>query len=342
MAMTSDNCRYMSQRLTRIVVLLLTMVGSMMQAQAAVPRWLHSLKVWVDSSDVSNCDTSYVTLPHEGFTVYCNNYLSGLRLHATMADLASNGMENPVSGFLGSRPTLMASINLSYRGWGLSYSRDLQHSRDTEMAYTFYGQRYGAEFRIHNTYSLTGDMKDEDQNTVYSLDNQSGRMRVLLANVYYVFDHNRFSHPAVTSHTTLQRRSAGSWLAMLNYFHSSYRLYEDDMPGHLKRMSMSQINVGGGYAYNYVFGQQHWVLHGSLTPMLAMWQRNRLYYEQGSKPLSNELSLSTVAHIHMVGNYGRFLTGMQSILNLDVFSGSEDYRSQSLNWTVRAFVGLRF
>lgn len=36
-------------------------------------------------------------------------------------------------------------------------------------------------------------------------------------NLYYIFNHRKFSYPAAYAQSTVQRRSAGSWLAGIGY-----------------------------------------------------------------------------------------------------------------------------
>lgn len=309
-------------------------------AQAGVPQWVRSVVQWVDSSNVSGCDTSYVRQPQMGFTVYLNSYFSGNR---TIVNLEPKGTTiglPEIAGTLSTRPATLMSVGLDYRGWGISYSHDFKRYGDTDFTYTFNGRRYGLEYRYHNSYTLHGDLDLEDR--ILPIEERQGRMRTTIVNAFYVFDSKRFSHPAATIHTTIQRRSAGSWLASLNYWHGSYRSYSNEVPSEFGHISLSHFNLGAGYAYNYVFAHEHCLLHSSLTPMVTVWHRNRFYYDYNDMALSQYLAFDLMAHLHFVYNHGRYLTGIQSIVNYSASPRVGEFSINTFDWINRIFVGVRF
>lgn len=321
--------------LTIILTSLITM------AQAGIPKWIQSVVQWVDSSDVAGCDTSYVMLPREGFTAYLNTYFSGNRTIVNMMpdDALTLGLPE-IAGTLRTRPATMVSAGLYYRGWGLSYSHDFKRYGDTDFTYSFYGKRYGLEYRYHSSYTLHGDLELEDR--IIPIEERLGRMRTTIINGYYVFDNNRFSHPAATTHTTIQKRSAGSWLASFNYWHGSYRSYSNLILQEFGHISLSHFNLGAGYAYNYVFAHEHCLLQSSLTPMFTIWHRNRFYYDLSDMALSQYLAFDLVAHLHFVYNHGRYLTGFQSIINYSMSPRIGEFSINTFDWMSRVFLGVRF
>ena len=137
----------------------------------------------------------------------------------------------------------------------------------------------------------------------------------VLCNFYWVFNNKKFSLPAALSQTVIQRRSAGSWIAELNYYRSSIKpqlrnaggIYPSIMVD-ANKITSSQISLGGGYAYNYVFGNEHCLLHTSFMPMISVWHRNRIYSSMDTSPLSQN---STIAlPLHRLEPYSRLVGEM--------------------------------
>lgn len=322
-------------------LLLLLFLSSCMFVRATSPRWVRSVKQWVDSADVAGADSAFVSLPREGFTVYSNAVFSGSNTFVSILSSSPGSEKVENHGNLMTNPSKMISVGLYYRGWGLSYSHDFSSYGDTDLSYSLYGTRYGLEFRYHNSYSLHGSFEG-DGNYQLSIDKNSGRLRTTVVNAYYVFQRNQFSLPAATSHTTIQRRSAGSWLASFNYWYGGYHSYQDGELQSEDRISLSHINLGAGYAYNFVFAQERCMLHGALTPMINLWHRNRIYDTQGKSALSQDLDIDLAAHLHFVYNKGRFLTGIQNLFNYSASPDIGEFSITNIDWYSRLFVGIRF
>lgn len=303
-------------------------------------RWL---KDWADSSDIKGCDTTYVRMPDEGFVAYLMSSPSwastSLKAHDTAGDAEMT---------LSSRVINMWALRLAYRGWGLSYSRAFKNRDDSEFAFTSYGRRYGFEFRVHSSHDLNGRFSDYSQQPAISGEFEGiSSLKSCLLNFYWVFNSKRFSLPAAMSHTTIQRRSAGSWLACTNYvytkfsFHPDFEMNADDTKG----ISFKQVNIGGGYAYNYAFGHEHCLLHASVMPMISIWHQNRAHVNDGTVyPIDQQdISLSGMAHLGFVYNFDRYVTGMSCIYNLShIYSPQEDVSIYVNDFSATAYFGVRF
>lgn len=308
-------------------------------ARAETPHWFRWLIQVVDSADFVGSDTAYVRLVDKPFAAYVNTSFSGTGGYLKLPSFSSTMPQ--LSGHLHTRPTTMVSTGLSYRGYGLSYSRDISKNGDTDLTLTLCGLWRGIEYRTHNSYTLHGDLEG-DGGQFLPFDERRGRLRTALINAYYVFQHRKFSHPAATTHTTIQLRSAGSWIASFNYWHASYRSYHITPEEPFSRLLLSHINLGGGYAYNYVFGHQHCLLQVSLTPMFTVWHNNHMYYDGHNKALTQDFSMDVMGHLHFVYNRGRYLTGMRSIFNYSASPHSGSVSLRTVDWQARFFVGVRF
>ncbi len=325
----------------RLSFVLLVLVSATLELRAELPRWVRSVIQWVDSADIKGCDRTYVRLAEPGFLAYVDTHLAGNGARVRMPHSAA---APELQGRLLTVPSVLMSVGVSYRGWGLDYSRDFSRYGDTEFNCTFHSSRYGLEYRCHNAYSMHGTLQPVSGPMLVDIEGLMGRLRTSQFNAYWVFNQERFSLPAATIHTTIQLRSSGSWLAMFNYWHGSYRNRQnEDIPDAFRRISLSHLNLGAGYAYNYVFAHQHCLLHGLIAPMLTIWHRNRLYRfgAQGTS-LRQQLSGDAIAHLHFTYNQGRYVMGVQSAASYSIMPCSDGFSANVVDWLCRGFVGVRF
>lgn len=311
-------------------------------------RW-QAVRNWFDSADVMGADTFYVQLPQQKFMAYVNTGLSNSTLNLTFENKAFNP---PIefSGELHSKIAQSVAFGMWYRGWGLSYTRDLHRHGDTEFMYTFYGKRYGVEFRVHNSKNYSGTLDDDSD--IFNIDVVPGRFRqqLYLANFYWIFNNKKFSLPAALSQTVIQRRSAGTWLATFNYYRSSIRPKLTNQSNNsyvvmtfdAEKLSSTQLSLGGGYAYNYVFGDEHCLLHASAMPTISVWHRNRVYSTAATSPLSQKFAVNGNVHLSFIYNYSRYVSGMSFIYNLEWVDLERNLSILDSNWAGRVFIGVRF
>lgn len=338
-------------------------------------RLFHAVKNYVDSADFKGVDPTYLDLPEYGFLAYTNLSLTGthLRLRYELP-YASQSRVN-LTGSLNTRLASLHTLGLSYRGWGLSYSTDYSSYGDTEWSFCSYGQARGFEIRIHNSNTLSGELEhqvNDAYQSPFNVDVYGVHQHTVLVNYYHVFNHDRFSLPAAMSHTVIQKRSAGSFLACVNFhrvsstiddMRLSYTLGQEYLPegtsvrSQFRKLMQEQISLGGGYAYNYALPDLHLLLHGSFMPMLSVWHKNYTYYnisgiDANGLPFDNyqhkqsigqrPVSVNASIHGSVVYNYGRFLSGIVGLMNIDSLPGSDRFSLYTFNWSAKLFFGVRF
>lgn len=335
----------------------------------------HWVKDYVDSADVKGVDPSYLELPEKGFLAQLDATLSGteLSLNYNLPN-TEYGTVN-IAGHLNTEVARLYTLGVSYRGWGLSYSADFSSFGDTEWAFSSYGQSYGFEARIHNSRSMSGMLEGTRQNEVKiaPIEIQLGDMhqRTILANLYYVFDKEHFSLPAAMSHTVIQRRSAGSFMSILNFHHISSDINDPGLsyaigPAFLpegqsarsrfRKLSQTQLSLGGGYGYNYVFSNPDFLLHGSVMPMLSIWHRNRTYWDVVGQEASGQqiyqryasafsqssFTVNANAHLSFIYNHDNVVSGLIGIINYDSLPGKSQLSIYTFDWSASIFLGFRF
>ncbi len=136
-------------------------------------------------------------------------------------------------------------------------------------------RRTGSDFYLRRVTGLGSEAK-----TTEGTDCEYLRTSVTGANVYYVANHTRFSNPAIYSQSTVQRRSAGSWLAGASItrhdLHFDYNAlppqlfatHEAGSIATLERVKYTDISFSVGYAYNWV-PRRNWCIGIAATPALG-------------------------------------------------------------------------
>ncbi len=172
-----------------------------------------------------------------------------------------------------------------YFGWRwifFGYTFDLKHlevgskSSKQELDFSIYSaqigadiyyRRTGSDYRIRNVD--LGNYIDTRQLEDVSLDVIN--VGITGFNVYYIFNHQRFSYPAAFAQSTCQKISCGSWMAGIGYMRNSidfdHENLQDVLNDHsdqtiqldsglmFNSVKYYDINASVGYAYNWVFAK---------------------------------------------------------------------------------------
>lgn len=180
-------------------------------------------------------------------------------------------------------------------------------------------------------------------------------------NAYYIFNHKKFSYPAAYSQSTVQRRSAGSFLAGIGYTYQKLgidwdrldQLVEDRLGNDAKQemdstltfgvIKYTDINISCGYAYNWVFAR-HWLFDISLQVALA--------YKQSKQDLkgdtfsfrdfhANNFNVDGVGRFGIVYNDMKWYAGMSSVLHSYRYS-KKHFSTNNVFGNVNIYVGFNF
>ena len=180
-------------------------------------------------------------------------------------------------------PTFKLGPYLGWRWIFLGYTFDLKNinsgDKRTEFDLSIYSSQLGVDLfyrKTGNDYKISKAQLDtESKINTHQLNgmNYDGiSVSIKGFNMYYIFNHKRFSYPAAFSQSTIQRRSSGSALCGIGYTkHSlsidwdklysivSDKLGEDVASRYMsegpdtKKINYTDISLSGGYAYNWVF-----------------------------------------------------------------------------------------
>ena len=289
-------------------------------------------------------DTNYVARPKEKWLIRLLGNQTGNYIHAkgTVHDVYSeydlHTKTNYTVGVEVNYCDIAATFSINPAKIGGSYN-------DYEFNFEYHGQKFSFDISYLRATSLKGDIK---LGNIDHLDEEGLRMNVINASAYYVFNNRKFSYPAALFQNYYQLRSAGSWLAGLTVQSGSIKttdeLKERNPLAPEVHLTFANVALGGGYGYNFVFGQRsQWLLHLSVLPSFVVYKHNRLTVNGDEMKdhglcfnmLFNERA-SVVYHFTPRFNAGASLIMSNSIYNND------DIKINQNKWLARAFFGVRF
>ena len=263
--------------------------GEKEKNQNFVVKGLMWVKTLIDSMAVANVDRSYIEQPKKPWAVEARSSIS----HSTLNMEADWSFEDIVEGRITAETDNNYPMSLGvwagYRGYGFGISKQLSGEGST-FSLGAMGGSFGVNMRISNfrsstpyvTYLLaSGGEVDADEGHV-PMDDPI-RIRSFFLDGYYMFNSKRFSYAAAYDQSLIQRRSAGSFMAGLMYFHTRVA-FDDDacwpmvlLMKSIGKLKFTQANIGAGYAYNWV-PARGWLVSAQVMPMFTFYNKSHVYY----------------------------------------------------------------
>jgi hypothetical protein len=236
------------------------------------------------------------------------------------------------------------------------------HGLRKEFDISIYSSQVGAD--LH--YRRTGhDYKIRDVKLGYGIDGDlfegipfSGvNVGITGLNVYYIFNHGRFSYPAAFGQSTCQKISCGSWLAGAGYTKNTldldyellYKTLSSKMPVEevkldsglmFKSIKYNDFMISGGYAYNWVFAK-NWLACASGQLGLAY---KTTYGEVADEKKGFDLkkvNLDLIGRFALVYNNTRWYTGLSVILRTNNYHTSR-FTANNIFGSFNAYIGYNF
>lgn len=259
-----------------------------------------------------------------------------------------------------------------YRWIFIGYTIDVTHLYDevndrTDFNLSLYSNKIGLDLYYRKTgdgYYIRSSYFGDDFNTVPLRDVKFGGVTTSNKgfNAYYIFNHRKFSYPAAFSQSTVQRRSAGSPLIGIGYSNQNvtvdWRALDDLIASRTGRRIIAEeydstresstfhyddINISGGYAYNWVFAR-NWLLDASLCIGLS-YKKTRSDVQ--GKWLSfrdftaKNLNLDGTFRFAVVYNNMRWYSGMSIVTHAFKYR-CENFETENLFGTLNVYVGFNF
>ena len=331
-------------------------------------RWFHRhlRNIGKTMGKMNDIDTTYIEPQQYNFTAMIQN-TNNFEVY-----VLNNQQRHHLT--LAPEPAIRIGPYLGWRWIFLGYTIDIKHPffnsteqkrkefdlslYSSKIGFDLYYRKTGQDFKIRrlsmedkiDTTPLEGMSFDGVESTVKGF------------NIYYIFNHRRFSYPAAFSQSTTQRKSAGSPLIGIGYTKHTlkfdwaefYRLAFKHLKMNVKiediedlleteEIRYTNISVSGGYAYNYVFAH-NWLLAASATLGLA-------YKHSGGKILEDNFSLRRIIsnNINFIGttrfgvvwNNTKWYAGTSLIMHSFSYH-REHFSTRNLFGNLNFYVGMNF
>ena len=321
--------------------------------------WLARL---IDS--FSEVDTNYVEPQHYNWSLMVQGAydFEFYRLRTSDERLEQSILFTP-------EPIVKAGPYFGWRWIFLGYNLDLRNLNFgggqflSELDASIYSSRFGIDLYYRRT---SNDYNIRELNLGAGTDTERLRgmpfsgMKVSItgANLYYIFNHKRYSYPSAFAQSGCQKISTGSWMAGIGYLNNTIefdhskleRMIEDAYPGQEVRLDSGlmfnqvkyfDIDVNGGYAYNWVFAR-NWLLTASLSVALAYKRSVGETVDTGKKGFSfNNLNIDGVGRFALVWNNTRWYAGANAIVRTYNYHTSR-FATNNVLGNVYLFVGYNF
>lgn len=282
----------------------------------------------------SAIDTNYVEPQHYNFTVMLQGtYTYDLYRLSTS--------ERKQSFTFAPDGTMKVGPYVGWRWFFFGYTidlRDLDFTRknplrqfglsiySSQVGIDVFYRRTGSDYKIRNV-SIDDPI---DGSRLNGIPYDGISVGITGVNVYYIFNHKRFSYPAAFSQSTCQKRSCGSWMAGAGYTRNSLdvdydqlqQLMNDQLQTKVKLDPALRINsvkyhdvsLSAGYAYNWVFAPD-FLLCASGSLALA-YKYSHADGENGGQGFSlNNVNFDGIGRFAFVYNNTRWYAGLSAIVH---------------------------
>lgn len=320
----------------------------------------HSLYEFV--KEFSRVDTAYVEPQHYNYTVMLQN--------TNTYEIYRLSTERGSSVTLAPKPSVKLGPYVGWRWVFLGYTLDLNHlsadKKKTEFDLSLYSSQIGIDLfyrKTGNDYRIRRLHLNDDIDTspMQGVSYDGLNVSIKGFNLYYIFNHRKFSYPAAFSQSTMQKRSCGSALVGIGYTQHSLSVDIDKLNDLIHerlgdnvssipagteigsgKVRYTDVSVSGGYAYNFAFAPQ-WLFACSLSAALA--------YKQTMGEGKNEkmfkgfdiknFNIDGVGRFGIVWNNNRWYAGASTILHSYNYS-KKQFSTNNFFGNLNIYVGFNF
>lgn len=270
-------------------------------------------------------------------------------------------------------PSIKVGPYVGWRWLFLGYTFDIKNisksSKKTEFDISIYSSQIGLDFfyrRTGNDYRIS-HMSFGTDNTVNlspmnKIKYDGINVGITGFNLYYIFNHKKFSYPAAFSQSTIQRRSCGSALCGIGYTRHSlnidwgklYNMVGEKLGNDIasrymdyglqnQKIKYTDISISGGYAYNWVFAH-NWLAAASISTAVGYKGSSGNSNHSGFKLKDfsfQNFNIDGVGRFGIVWNNMRWYSGMSTIVHTYNYRKSKFY-TNTIFGSVNIYVGINF
>ena len=248
--------------------------------------------------------------------------------------------------------------NLNFGGGRREFNFSMYSS---QIGIDLFYRRTGQDYKLRQVNFGNADMSELEDQPFDGIE-----VGITGANIYYIFNHGRFSYPAAFSQSTIQKISCGSWLAGVGYTRHSLDFDSDQLQNlidsklgkqtipvdskqtipvdsglRVDEVRYYDLSISGGYAYNWVFAK-NWLL-GSSVQLALGYKRTYGDMEgntRGGFTFKN-MNIDGVGRFGLVYNNMRWYAGASAIVHTYNYSMSR-FRTNNTFGSLNVYVGCNF
>ncbi len=313
--------------------------------------------------EFSRVDTDYVEPQHYNFTVMLQN--------TNTYEVYHLGNKTGQEIVFSPKPSVKIGPYVGWRWVFLGYTIDLTHlsseDKKQDLNLSLYSNQIGLDLfyrKSGNDYTISRiDLGNEyDASAVKGASFDGFHSSITGGNIYYIFNHRRFSYPAAYSQSTVQRRSAGSMMLGIGYTrHSlevdwerlgdlmeerlgdSYYTAALDSSMQFSKVKYTDYSVSLGYGYNWVFAY-NWLCNATLMGSLSY--KHSTSDIQSKKDFFRDfdfknLNLDGTLRLGVVWNNTRWYSGLSAIFHAYNYR-KDQFKTNNIFGSVNIYFGYNF
>ena len=275
---------------------------------------------------------------------------------------------NAQSVWLSPEPNMKVGPYFGWRWVFAGYTFDLKNvdvdSKDLKQEFdiSIYAAQVGADLYYRRTGS---DYKIRSINLGKNVDTRKlegvpfGGISVGITgiNLYYIFNHQRFSYPAAFAQSTIQKVSCGSWMVGVTWTRNSidfdHEMLQKEIDEHLGSNTVKldsglmfnsvryyNSSASVGYAYNWVFAK-NWLFCSSLSLALAYKRTRGETYSSKDILNLNNINIDGIGRFGLVYNNMRWYAGASVIARAYNYHKSR-FAANNIFGSLNMYIGYNF
>lgn len=401
-----------------LVLSLTTLMGHSQTQKQRVNKTIGHAETFVQKIARGHFDSTYVALPAHKWMVFVsgNGNYSKYRLKVPMPDHGGEWQQAMVERYPLLKDedvytydmnlhnsTQSVSIGLAYQTLRAKYTFNVSKGNDRQLSIESLGSRFGFFLDYRHTKRMKGDMYDATvgfetyfdniidgneltkdqiiQKGTFPVNSTYNNYTLFHAQAHYVFNSKRFSYSAGRSASRIQLKSAGSPIALVDFYQSRAKFDRDFIIGENEKFKTWKVSVGGGYGYNWTPNAGKVLLHASVMPTVTLISHSKhttdvpltvdaqkKYHERNNLPYSDDqleeavenhkkslsqvndmvdatpkITLNCTARLAATWNINsHYVLGAYGTYLYSHFANKEDYRINEHYVSGSVYLGYRF
>ena len=349
-----------------LLFLLIFSITLCVHATDSIPKRKSFFKKFISNVSIAfknftSIDTNYIEPQHYNFTAMLQNT-------STYEHYRINNKKDQSIRF-SPEPSVKLGPYLGWRWIFLGYTLDINHLRNNnkeEYDFSIYSSqigidvfyRRGKDYRI-KSISLGKDVNTEKMNNIPF---DGFKSSVKGGNLYYIFNHHKFSYPAAFSQSTIQKISCGSPLVGIGYTEhtididwsrldklirekmgTDYDKTPIDSSLFFRHIKYTDFAISGGYAYNWAFAH-NWLFASSLS--LGIAYKTTVSDMENEKWSSHNFSFKNmnidgIGRFSIVWNNMKWYAGASAIVHTYNYN-KDRFSTNTIFGNFNIYVGFNF